>query len=100
MKEVRVKRGHYGFDLRVTVYDGGELFDLSSYTVVLKVWEPETQTLKWTLTGTVIDTGIVDCAVTSSDFDEAGSYFAELEWTAAGVVDGSETFHIIVEPSV
>ena len=100
MIEVEVKKGHFGYDLRFSIRDKGALIDFTGHTLVLKVWEDGATSAKWTLTGAIIETGVVDFAVTSDDFTEEGVFFAEAGWTKTGVDDGSETFQITVLPSI
>lgn len=99
MIEVTVKKGHYGYAERFYIRSNGALIDLSSYAVTWKIWEVGATSVKWELTGTVIETGVVDFDVEADDFTIVGSFEAEIEWTKTGAKDGTKTFHVKVEAS-
>ena len=99
---VIVKKGGYGYNIRFTVTDAaGTAVDITDYTLKMKIWPEYAPAALWTLTGTIHHgpSGLVDFAVTTSDFDIAGVYLGEVEMTKAGVVENGDTFQVIVKES-
>jgi len=92
-----VKKGNYGFLFEFTVKKAdGTAFDLTGYTVTLKVWKDSTTQFTAACTITDAASGKCQYQVTSGDFDAVGQYLAELELTKTGFVEDTETFQITV----
>lgn len=96
---IEIKKGNYGIDLEFEVKNpDGTPFDLTGYTVTLKVWKPGKATLSLSATCEIIDAANGKCRYTvkEGDFQEVGDFYAELELTKAGVCIDTETFGIKV----
>ena len=100
MINIDVKKGHYGKAIRFNVTRDGADVDFSGYTVNWKIWKQGEASVRWTISGSIIEAGVVDFTPTNTDFDVEGEFRAELEWTKTGIVDGSETFRVTVLPSL
>ena len=103
MTKIYIPKGDKGFNLSFTIRDSnGNAYDISTYTVTLKLWRKG-------LPGTVVQSGacvIVSgpagtCtyAVTDSSFTSVGELVAELELTKTGVIESTQSFTIEVTES-
>ncbi|MFQ6052814.1 MAG: BppU family phage baseplate upper protein [Candidatus Bathyarchaeia archaeon] len=97
-----IKKGNYGFDLNFAIkHADGSKYDLNGFTVHLKVWDDEgTLILNEQCMIIVATEGTCKYTVQSGDFDTEGRYMAELELTKAGWLEDTDTFEIIVAPTV
>ena len=103
MQRITIPKSDYGFDIDFTVQDSsGSAYDLTGYTVTLKVWSPGVPgTLLIDDSCTIDDASSGTChySVSSGDFDTVGIYHGELELTQAGIVESTEVFGITVSES-
>ena len=101
MERVIVKKNGYGYNLAFNITDDNDNpKDILGYTLVLQVWDEYAPgTVKWTLTGAIIDAegGLADFAVVAGDFNEAGVFLGQIELTKAGVVEPGDTYQLIVK---
>jgi len=103
MADITIPQGDEGFNLEFTVTeDDDTAFDLTNYTVTIKVWH------KNLIGSLVVDSAcVVDVAasgtchyvVTDGDFDSAGDYMVELELTQSGVVESTRHYTLEVTES-
>ena len=100
---MQLPKGDYGYYLDFTVKDsGGTAYNLTGYTIKLKVWAPGapgTLLTDGACTIVVAASGTCRYAVTSADFTATGKYMAELELTKAQTVESTVPFVIEVEES-
>ena len=98
-----IPKGDYGYNLNFTVQDAdGNAFNLTGYTITLKVWAPNVPgTLKFSgaCTIDVAASGTCHYVLVSGNFDTVARYQAELELTKSGVVSSTRPFIIVVEES-
>ena len=102
MADLTIKRGDYGFYLNFTIQDSDEAaYDITSYTVKLKVWKKDTAGLVLDGTCNIVVAGSGTCrySVQSGDFSHKGVYDAEIELTKAAERSATETFTIEVKES-
>jgi hypothetical protein len=104
MADIYIPKGDKGFNINFTIRDSdGVVYDLSTYTVTLKVWkvgQPGTTLLSGAC---VLDgggtTGQCHYVVASGSFDSVGIFKAELELTKTGVIESTMSFDIEVTES-
>jgi len=99
---MRIKKGDYGFVIPARIIKADStVFNLTGYTVKLKVWTAGSPTPTWTLDGTVTDAaaGKVEFTVENTHFTETGSFIGEIELTQAGHVESTISFRVIVVES-
>ncbi|MFQ6053027.1 MAG: BppU family phage baseplate upper protein [Candidatus Bathyarchaeia archaeon] len=97
-----IKKGNYGFDLNFTVqHADGTVYDLTGFTVHLKLWDSDGN-LILNQQCMIVNAAQGKCKYTvqSGDFDTEGRYMAELELTKTGWLEDTDTFEIIVAPTV
>jgi len=102
MADLTIKRGDYGFYLNFTVTDSDDAaYDLTDYTVTLKVWKKNTPGLIINSACEIVVAGSGTCkyAVVSDNFRESGLFDAEIELTKAAERAATETFEIEVKES-
>jgi len=94
----------YGLSLEWTLYqsDGTTPFDLTGYTVKLKMWVTGYQSIL-TINGncSIISptNGTVSYTPAINDFASCGEYTAEFEATATGIIVTFSQFKITILPS-
>lgn len=100
-----IPRGDYGFDIDFALTDSAcTAFNLSGYTLTLKVWKPGKPN-DLLLSGSMSITtppgtdGLCYYTVASGDFDVEGTFTAEVEGTRLGVKISWQTFDLIVTES-
>jgi len=96
---MEVKKGDYGFIIPCRVVKADfTAFNLSGYTVKLKVWTKGNPTPLWTLSGNVTDNvgGKVEFLVGITHFTQAGGFVGEIELTRAGHIESTKSFNVIV----
>lgn len=102
MADLTVSKGDYGFYLNFTILDSdGSAFDLTDYTITLKVWDA---------TPSLIVSGACDIVVAGSgtckyliqdgDFDTVGHYGMELELTKTGVKLSTRKYDLEIKSSL
>ena len=96
---MEVKKGDYGFIIpgRVVKADF-TAFNLTGYTVKLKVWTKGNPTPLWTLDGNVTDAaaGKVEFLVAITHFTQTGRFIGEIELIRAGHVESTRSFNVTV----
>ncbi len=103
MVNCKLAKGDKGYNLGFTITDSaGTAFNLTGYTITLKVWRtdrPGTLLVNGTCTPVSEPAGTCRYAIATSDFLTTGKFMAELELTAAGVIESTENFIIEVRES-
>lgn len=103
MQEVATPKDDYGHNLDFVCQDSDkETYDLTGYTVTLKLWRPATSGTLFLEEECAIDdvaAGTCHYVVQEGDFDEAKTYVGELELTATGKVESMIPVRIIVTES-
>lgn len=104
MADLTVPKADYGYAIAFTVQDStGTAYNLTGYTVTLRVWEEYLNTPKSLFTGactiTVAASGTCSYSVASGNFPSVGTYKAELELTKTSVVESTASFTIEVKES-
>lgn len=103
METITVPKGDYGYNLAFTVTDAdGAAYNLTGYTVTLKLWrpmKPGTLVLSKACTIDVAASGTCHYTVASGDFATAKTYAGELEATATGKVESVKKFRLVVTES-
>lgn len=98
-----IPKGDKGFPLSFTIKDAiGGIYDFTGYTIKLKVWkqaQPGTLLVNGGCDIDDEDAGTCHYDVAEGDFDSVGKFKAELELTAAGVIESSQVFDIEVTES-
>lgn len=101
--DIVVSKGDYGKPINFTCKQSdGSIYDLTGYTVTLKVWavgSSASPIVEAECTVDDADAGTCHYTVQDGDFDTAGDYLAELELTATGVVDSLMPYSLRVEDS-
>lgn len=103
MATLTVPQSDYGFTLSFTIQDStGAAYNLTGYTIKLKVWRPGNSTLlvDGTCSIVVAANGTCNYTVASGDFALPGTYYAELQLTQAGVQESTQQFTLVVQESV
>ena len=92
-----------GFNLNFTVKNAdGSAFNLTGYTIKLKVWRAGQPGLLLLNGGCAIDNataGTCHYTITATDFTSVGTFKAELELTKAGVIESTGSFDIEIMES-
>jgi len=92
-----------GFNLGFTLKNAdGSAYNLTGYTIKLKVWRPGQPGLLLLNGSCDIDSavdGTCHYEITASDFTSVGIFKAELELTKAGVIESTKTFDIEIMES-
>ncbi len=100
---MQVPKSDYGYELNFTVQtSSGSAYDLTDYTIKLKVWAPgipSTLILNGSCSIIVAASGTCKYNVASGDFATIGKYLAELEMTKAGIVESTGIFNLEVMES-
>jgi len=103
MQEVVTPKGDYGHNLNFTCQDSdGDAYNLTNYTVTLKLWRPathDTLVLDEECTPDDEASGTCHYTVKSGDFDTAETYAGELELTATGKKESMIPIRLIVTES-
>lgn len=100
---MNVPKGDYGYYLNFIVQKSdGTAYDLTGYTITLKVWRagsPDILIMSGACDIVTAASGICKYLVASGDFDDLGRYEAELELTKVDVKESTKTFEIIMKES-
>jgi hypothetical protein len=103
MQQIIIPQKDKGYAIAFTVeYANATPRDLSGYTVNMKAWSPTipgTLIVNNTCTPVNASAGTCTYTIASGDFNTVGLYYGELELTAAGIQESTETFKIIVGES-
>ena len=105
MADLTVSQNDKGFYLSFTITNSASVaYDLTGYTIKLKVWSPGVTTLaSLIVNGTceivVAASGTCRYAILATDFVTVGIYQAELELTKSGIIESTERFTIEVRES-
>jgi len=103
MADLTVKQGDYGFNWTFTVQNSdASVFDLTGYTINMKTWSlasPPVLLLSDTCTIIGATSGTCRYTVGSTDYCASGKYNVELEMTAAGIVQSTNTYTLEVMES-
>ena len=103
MAVLTIPKSDKGFYINFTVQDSaGVAYDLTGYTIKLKVWSPGISgTLLLTGTCNIVNATAGTCRylIAATDFTIIGTYLAELELTKTNVVESTEPFRITVVES-
>ena len=103
MEEIIVPKGDFGYNINFTVTDANDdAYDLTDYTVTLKLWRPSnpgTLILEEECTIDVAASGTCHYTVQSGDFDTTTTYAGELEATATGKEESVKKFRLVVSES-
>jgi hypothetical protein len=98
-----IPQGDKGYDINFTVQDSdGTAYDLTDYTVTLKVWKPGVSgTLIVNAACTVDDASAGTChyTVVAGTFTSRAKYKLELELTKSGVRESTENYDLQIEES-
>ena len=103
MADLTIPKGDKGYYLNFTVKNSdATAFDLTGYTIALKVWPP-TKPTELIMSGTVsivtAASGTCRYSIVAGDFASVGLYNAELELTASGVIESCIKFTLEVTES-
>ena len=100
MTTIYIPSSDTGFNLNFTVkYADGNAFNLTDYTIKLKVWRAGQPGLLLLNGSCAIDSavdGACHYAITATDFTSVGTFKAELELTKAGVIESTGSFDVEV----
>ena len=102
MADLTIPKGDYGYYLSFIVKDSaGAAYDLTGYTITLKVWRQNVPGLLMSGDCTIIlaANGICHYMIVAGAFSQAGTYQAELELTKSGVVESTRNFVLEVGES-
>lgn len=99
MDTIRIPKNDKGYVVTFTVTDSdGDVYNLSSYTVKLKAWDPEvtgTKIIETTCTQVGGGTGgICTWLIAAEDTDVVLTMHAELELTKTGIIESTPPFEI------
>lgn len=101
--KISIPAGDYGYDLAFTCYDkSGDVYILTGYTIHFKAWSYDSPgTLLVDSAGVIDDALNGKCHYTlaSGDFDDEGTFEAELQLEKAGVIESFPSFVITVTES-
>jgi hypothetical protein len=97
--------GDYGYDINFVLTNADcTAFDLTGYTLKLKMWKPG-KPKDLLVDGTITITtppgsdGLAYYTIVSGNFDIAGSFVGEVEGTKAGIKISWKTFDLVVSES-
>ena len=103
MSDLTVPKGDKGYNLNFTVKDSaGAAYNLTGYTVTLKVWEAGvsgTLILSGACSIDVAASGTCHYTITATDFTSVADYKMELELTKSGVIESTENYDLKIEES-
>lgn len=103
MADLTIPKSDKGFYLNFTITDDdGSAFDLTDYTVTLKVWtQSKPAALIVDAAGSIVSATDGTCRylVTASDFTIAGEYYFEVELTKTGVIISTKRYTLEVTES-
>lgn len=103
MSDLTVPQGDKGYPLAFTVQnDAGTAYDLTNYTVTIKVWRKGirgTPIVNSACTIDVAASGTCHYDIQASDFLTVGDYFVELELTQPGVIESTRRYTLEVTES-
>lgn len=103
MADLYIPQSDKGFNIAITVQDcDGGAFDLTDYTVTLKVWRKGIIGTPIVDAACVIDvaaSGTCHYVVTATDFVTAGDYWVEVEMTKSGVIESTRHYTLEVTES-
>ena len=103
MADLTIPKGDKGYYINFTVTDSDDdAYDLTDYTITLKVWDPNEPTMLLTsgsCTIVVAASGTCRYLVTANDFITQGLFNIELELTKTGVIESTKTYTVLVEES-
>ena len=102
MADLTVPKGDYGYLLGFTVQNSaGEAYNLTGYTITLKVWREGIPGLLLSGDCTIVVAANGTCTylVAAGDFSRSGIYKAEIELTKSGAVESTANFDLEVEQS-
>ena len=103
MADYYIPKNDKGFNMSFTVQDSaGAAYNLTGYTVTLKVWKTNMPSVTVVSAACTIDdaaTGKCHYLVQASNFAYAGDYLMELELTKEGVVESTRQYSLEVTES-
>lgn len=103
MATFTVPRNDKGYYLNFTVQDStGTAFNLTSYTITLKIWSPGNPgTLLMSGACSIVSAAAGTCrySVGATDFTLTGTYNMELELTQSGVIESTRLYTLEVTES-
>ena len=103
MTTIYIPSSDMGFDLYFMVKNAdGNAFNLTGYTIKLKVWRAGQPGLLLLNGSCGIDSavdGACHYTITATDFTSVGTFKAELELTKTGVIESTGSFDIEVMES-
>jgi len=103
MTTIYIPSSDMGFNLNFTVKNAdGSAFNLTGYTIKLKVWRAGQPGLLLLNGSCGIDNataGTCHYTITATDFTSVGTFKAELELTKTGIIESTKTFGIEVMES-
>ena len=103
MTTIYIPSSDAGFNLAFTIKSAdGNVYNLTGYTIKLKVWrvgQPGLLLLNGSCDIDSAPDGTCHYTITASDFTSVGTFKAELELTKAGVIESTKTFGIEVMES-
>lgn len=103
MSDITIPKGDKGFNLNFTVQNSdGTAFNLTDYTVTLKVWPqniPGNPIVNAACTIDVAANGTCHYEVVTGNFAYEGNYLLELELTKSGIIESTRNYTLRVEES-
>jgi len=103
MITIYIPSSDMGFNLNFTIKDAnGSAYNLTGYTIKLKVWRAGQPGLLLVNGNCAIDdaaNGTCHYTITATDFTSVGTFKAELELTKAGVIESTGSFDIEIMES-
>jgi hypothetical protein len=103
MSDLIIPQSDKGYDLNFTVKDSDDTaYDLTDYTVTLKVWKagiPGTLILSETCDIDSAADGTCHYTIQGEDFDNRAKYKMELELTKSGVIESTKNYDLLIEES-
>ena len=103
MTTIYIPSSDKGFNLAFTIKSAdGNVYNLTNYTIKLKVWRAEQPGLLLLDGSCDIDSavdGTCHYTITATDFTSVGTFKAELELTKAGVIESTGSFDIEIMES-
>lgn len=103
MTIIKVVEGDKAYDINFTLQDANSAaFDLTGATLVLKVQKEDVSTVKFTGTMALVTAASGTCKYTvgDTDFDEAGTYHAEIQATIGSQIITWTNIRIEVLPEL
>ena len=103
MADITIPLNDYGYYLNFTVTDeNGDAYNLTGYTITLKVWEPgkyDDPIIEGACSIVSAANGTCRYLIADGDFTSIKNYYAEIELTRDGVVESMPSFKITVTES-